>query len=222
MHEKIVRQLYDERNISTSVDSLYEQNKRFTSKRIKKKIVVCDEAWIFLKYKESDGSTFEKIIAGMIGGIAQTVFNFSTNDSIDGNSNIEYDNLYRDLFGIQRIEKGVFFYSSKEYLTDKERQQIEEIVAKMQEFGISFKTKEQITANDEQKKKEINFEDMTPEQLQKMIDENQKIIENNERQIKEDTQKSKLIQRILEQQKTIDAQQEEINGIRKILESPQQ
>ena len=51
--EIIVRQLYDERNISTSVDSLYEQNKRFTSKRIKKKIVVCDEAWIFLKYKES-------------------------------------------------------------------------------------------------------------------------------------------------------------------------
>lgn len=84
------------------------------------------------------------------------------------------------------------------------------------------KTKEQITANDEQKKKEINLEDMTPEQLQKMIDENQKIIENNERQIKEDTQKSKLIQRILEQQKTIDAQQEEINGLRKILESPQQ
>ena len=36
--EIIVRQLYDERNISTSVDSLYEQNKRFTSKRIKKKM----------------------------------------------------------------------------------------------------------------------------------------------------------------------------------------
>ena len=84
------------------------------------------------------------------------------------------------------------------------------------------KTEEQITANDEQKKKEINLEDMTPEQLQKMIDENQKIIENNERQIKEDTEKSKLIQRLLEQQQTIDAQQEEINRLRKLLESPQQ
>lgn len=84
------------------------------------------------------------------------------------------------------------------------------------------KTEEQITANDEQKKKEINLEDMTPEQLQKMIDENQRIIENNERQIKEDTEKSKLIQRLLEQQQTIDAQQEEINRLRKLLESPQQ
>ena len=84
------------------------------------------------------------------------------------------------------------------------------------------KTEEPITANDEQKKKEINLEDMTPEQLQKMIDENQRIIENNERQIKKDTEKSKLIQRLLEQQQTIDAQQEEINRLRKLLESPQQ
>lgn len=84
------------------------------------------------------------------------------------------------------------------------------------------KTEEQIVANDEQKKKEINFEDMTPEHIQKMIDENQRIIENNERQIKEDTEKSKLIKRLLEQQQTIDAQQEEINRLRKLLESPQQ
>ena len=84
------------------------------------------------------------------------------------------------------------------------------------------KTEEQITVNDEQKKKEINLEDMTPEQLQKMIDENQRIIENNERPIKEDTEKSKLIQRLLEQQQTIDAQREEINRLRKLLESPQQ
>lgn len=84
------------------------------------------------------------------------------------------------------------------------------------------KTEEQIDANDEQKKKEINFENMTPEQLQKMIDENQRVIENNERQIKEDTEKSKLVQRLLEQQQTIDAQQEEINRLRKLLGSPQQ
>ena len=107
----------------------------------------------------------------------------------------------------------------------------EEIVAKMQEFGISFKTQEQlekkiigkqVAVNEGQKKKEINFEDMTQEQLQRMIDENQRIIENNERQIKEDTEKSKLIQRLLEQQQTIDAQQEEINRLRKRLETPQQ
>ena len=60
---------------------------------------------------------------------------------------------------------------------------------------------------------------MTPEQLQKMIDENQRIIENNERQIKEDIEKSKLIQRLLEQQQTIDAQQEEIKRLRKLLET---
>ena len=83
-------------------------------------------------------------------------------------------------------------------------------------------TEKQVAVNDEQKKKEINFEDMTPEQLQKMIDENQRIIENNERQIKEDIEKSKLIQRLLEQQQTIDAQQEEINRLRKLLETPQQ
>lgn len=83
-------------------------------------------------------------------------------------------------------------------------------------------TEKQVAVNDEQKKKEINFEDMTPEQLQRMIDENQRIIENNARQIKEDTEKSKLIQRLLEQQQTIDAQQEEINRLRKLLETPQQ
>ena len=83
-------------------------------------------------------------------------------------------------------------------------------------------TEKQVAVNDEQKKKEINFEDMTPEQLQRMIDENQRIIENNERQIKEDIEKSKLIQRLLEQQQTIDAQQEEINRLRKLLEAPQQ
>ncbi len=157
------------------------------------------------------------------------------------------------------------------------KRNFEEIVAKMQEFGISFKTKEQlekeiiekqekrqqelseerekkfrelfgeddelqeetekdetditsenkdetekqVAVNDEQKKKEINFEDMAPEQLQRMIDENQRIIENNEKQIKEDIEKSKLIQRLLEQQQTIDAQQEEINRLRKLLETPQ-
>ena len=128
----------------------------------------------------------------------------------------------------------------------------EEIVAKMQKFGISFKaekqlendriekkeetekdeteissknkikTKEQVVVNDEQKKKEINFEDMIPEQLQEMIDENQRIIENSQRQIKEDTEKSKIIQKLLEQQQTIDAQQEEIDSLGKLLESPQQ
>ena len=42
--------------------------------------------------KAEDGSTFEKIIAGMIGGIAQTVFDFSINDSI-GVGFKDYDDL---------------------------------------------------------------------------------------------------------------------------------
>ncbi len=82
-------------------------------------------------------------------------------------------------------------------------------------------TEEQIVANDEQKKKEINFEEMTPEQLQKLIDDNQKIIEKNAKQIEENTKKNELIQRLLEQQKTIDEQQEEINRLRKLIGSPQ-
>lgn len=83
-------------------------------------------------------------------------------------------------------------------------------------------TEEQVVVKDEQKKKETNFEDMTPEQLKKMVDENQRTIEENERKIKEDTEKSKLIQRLLKQQQTIDAQQEEINRLRKLLGSQQQ
>lgn len=98
----------------------------------------------------------------------------------------------------------------------------EEIVAKMQEFGISFKTEEQVVANDEQKKKEIDFEDMTTGQLQKIIDEKQEITEKNERQLKEDTEKNKTIQRVLKQQQTIDAQQEEINRLTKLRGLPQQ
>lgn len=82
-------------------------------------------------------------------------------------------------------------------------------------------TEEQIVANDEQNKKEINFEEMTPEQLQKLIDDNQKIIEKNAKQIEENTKKNELIQRLLEQQKTIDEQQEEINRLRKLIGSPQ-
>lgn len=83
-------------------------------------------------------------------------------------------------------------------------------------------TEEQVVVNDEQKKKETNFEDMTPEQLKKMVDENQRTIEENERKIKEDTEKSELIQRLLKQQQTIEAQQEEINRLRKFLGAPQQ
>lgn len=82
-------------------------------------------------------------------------------------------------------------------------------------------TEEQIVANDEQNKKEFNFEEMTPEQLQKLIDDNQKIIEKNAKQIEENTKKNELIQRLLEQQKTIDEQQEEINRLRKLIGSPQ-
>ena len=43
---------------------------------------------------------------------------------------------------------------------------------------------------------------------------------SNKKQIKEDTAKSKLIQKILEQQQTIDAQQDEIKRLKKILGIP--
>ena len=56
-------------------------------------------------------------------------------------------------------------------------------------------TEEQLAVNDEQKKKEINFEDI---------------------------EKSKLIQRLLEQQQIIDAQQAEIYRLKKLLGQPQQ
>lgn len=118
---------------------------------------------------------------------------------------IELDKKFRELFGKD---------NELQEETEKDETEISS--------ENKVKTEEQIVTNDEQKKKEINFEDMTPEQLQKMIDENQRIIENNERQIKENTEKSKLIQRLLEQQQTIDTQQEEINRLRKLLESPQQ
>ena len=128
---------------------------------------------------------------------------------------IELEKKFIELFGEDNeLQEGTEKIDDIRVETEKDETEIS--------LENKVKTKEQITANDEQKKKEINLEDMTPEQLQKMIDENQRIIENNERQIKEDTEKSKLIQRLLEQQQTIDAQQEEINRLRKLLESPQQ
>ena len=87
---------------------------------------------------------------------------------------------------------------------------------------IKIETEETVVENNDQQQEKMNFEDMTPEQLQEMIEQNQKIIESNEKQIKEDTEKSKLIQKLLEQQQTIDAQQDEIKRLRKILGIPQQ
>lgn len=52
---------------------------------------------------------------------------------IDGNSNIGYENLYRDVFGIETIKKDLSFYSSKglqkelEELTEREKYVIESI-----------------------------------------------------------------------------------------------
>lgn len=87
---------------------------------------------------------------------------------------------------------------------------------------IKIETEETVVENNDQQQEKMNFEDMTPEQLQEMIEQNQRIIERNEKQIKEDTDKSKLIQKLLEQQQTIDAQQEEINRLRKLLGALQQ
>ena len=49
---------------------------------------------------------------------------------------------------------------------------------------------------------------MTPEQLKEIISKNQKTIESNE-----ETLKQELIQKILEQQKIIDNQQNEIDNL---------
>ena len=120
------------------------------------------------------------------------------------------------------------------------KKSLAEVIAKMNEYGITLKkdeeqqeetekvdediveTKKPVTDNNEQKKGKIRFENMTPEQLQEMIERNQRIIESNERQIKEDTEKSKLIQRLLEQQQTIEAQQEEMKRLRKVLGTQEQ
>ena len=113
---------------------------------------------------------------------------------------IELEKKYRELFG-----------------RDEEQQEKTE---KVDEDIVE--TKETVTDNDEQKKGKIAFENMTPEQLQEMIERNQRIIESNEKQIKEDTEKSKLIQRLLEQQQTIKAQQEEMKRLRKVLGTQEQ
>ena len=94
----------------------------------------------------------------------------------------------------------------------------EEIVNKMQQYGICFRedgeqqgkqndSKEQ-TANDEQKKKEMNFENMTIEELQNAVQQNDKTIKDNNKAIKQ-----RLVKRLLEQQRIIEEQQAEIEGL---------
>ena len=119
----------------------------------------------------------------------------------------------------------------------------EELVAKMQEFGISFKTKEQldkerietqekrqqelseerekiddIRVETEQDKTEITSENKVETEEQLAVNDEQKKKEINF----EDIEKSKLIQRLLEQQQIIDAQQAEIYRLKKLLGQPQQ
>ena len=67
-----------------------------------------------------------------------------------------------------------------------------EIVGKMNQFGISFKTEEEFEQGKNQ---------------------NQEIIESNERQTNEVSEKSKLIQKLLEKQKIIEEQQAEIGKL---------
>ena len=129
---------------------------------------------------------------------------------------------------LEKIEKSPQELSKESDRLQDEKQKKDEIRVEKEKNAIESRaedkseTEEQVVVKDEQKKKETNFEDMTPEQLKKMVDENQRTIEENERKIKEDTEKSKLIQRLLKQQQTIDAQQEEINRLRKLLGAPQQ
>ena len=280
---------------------------------------------------------------------------------IDGNSNIGYDNLYRDIFGINTRDERLFFYSSKElqkkleelterdqnviesryglkegempktlekvgkemgisgssiaqrqrkvlrelkspnrtrkirialeiegdeYLTDKEKQQIEEIkkniklqngdlsenLGKLKEIQEQLRTRT-IRNNKNEENKEENKEErldvdelelsvraynclkrrgidslydlanITEEQFRKTrnlgkssfeeifakmqefgisFKKEEQLFEDDERQIKEDKEKDEIIQRVLEQQQTIEEQQAEIKKLRKFLGSPQQ
>ena len=159
----------------------------------------------------------------------------------------------------------------------------EEIVAKMQEYGISFKTKEQAEKEriEEQEKRQQKYREAKEKSWQEKKEETNKsktelqivlekrfrelfgddeqqqeetgeidnviveteknetetttetkvetqetVVEKNDKQQEkmkvEDTEKSKLIKKILEQQQTIDAQQDEIKRLRKLLGIPQQ
>lgn len=136
-----------------------------------------------------------------------------------------------------RENKIILEIEDDEYLTDKERQLIEEIkrniqlqngnlsenLEKLKEFQEKSETR---TRKKEQEKRQQELNEKSqkkqPKSENKAEDENQRIIENNEGQRKEDIEKSKLIQRLLEQQQTIDAQQKEINRLRKLLGMPQQ
>lgn len=73
---------------------------------------------------------------------------------------------------------------------------------------IEQETEKVVTDNTEEQQEEIKLEDMTPEQLKEIISKNQKTIESNE-----ETLKQELIQKILEQQKIIGNQQNEIDNL---------
>ena len=128
---------------------------------------------------------------------------------------IELEKRFKELFGDDEEQQ-------------EETEKIDNVRAKTEKnetettTEIKIETQETVVENNDQQQEKMNFEDMTPEQLQDMIEQNQKIIESNEKQIKEDTEKSKLIQKLLEQQQTIDAQQDEISRLRKLLGIPQQ
>lgn len=168
-----------------------------------------------MKIRNVGKKSFEEIVAKM----QEFGISFKAEEKLE-NDRIEKKEVYRSKAELEiELEKNLIKLFGEDNELQEETEKDETEISSENKV----KTKEQVVVNGEQKKKEINFEDMTPKQLQKMIDGNQRIVENNKRQIKEDTEKSKLIQRLLEQQQIIDAQQEEINRLRKLLlELPQQ
>lgn len=73
---------------------------------------------------------------------------------------------------------------------------------------IEQETEKVVTDNTKEQQEKIQLEDMTPEQLKEIISKNQKTIESNE-----ETLKQELIQKILEQQRIIGDQQNEIDNL---------
>ena len=91
----------------------------------------------------------------------------------------------------------------KEEIEDEKRRDKEEHKIEDEYYGEDEKYSE------EQVDKKELLEDMTPEELQKTIEENDKTITDNEQIIKQ-----KLVQRVLEQQRIIEEQQAEIDRLK--------
>ena len=115
-----------------------------------------------------------------------------------------YNQLKRD--GINTIEE-LINKTPEEILHIRHlgRKCLKEIVDKLKERGLSLKMEDEAEI-----KNETSYE----------IDE--QVVENEEKTTQKNAEKKELVQKLMEQQKIIDEQQDEIKRLRKMLETPQQ